>query len=248
MDGQSVLAVFIREYRLLPKTCVFSLIFISLCLMFLKWRSRNIQQHVLDNWRYCLKIYKGSTSTVISPTSASDLMGQHIKIGVINFGATLVVVINGTSLPVFSIIRFKTNTINNCSIINVYNLSCISWRLLPDLLLISIPRRHLLSADFSHRRNCYRQTSANDVTPGTAASYHTLAVLRRTTSDVSCALTLAAWSEWRIKLWGTTCRCVYLCRSKVATLNKRLIYNFKIRVLYRFVWARPRYYINKNLL
>ena len=124
------------------------------------------------------------------------------------------IVINGTSLPVFLTIRFKINRTNDCSIINVYKLSCISWSLLPDLLLISIPLRHLLSADSSHRRSCYRQMSAADVTPGTAASHHTLAVFGRTTSNVSCALTLAVLSDWRIQLWGTTCKSVYLCNRR----------------------------------
>jgi len=36
---------------------------------------------------YCRE---GSTSTAIAPTSASDVVGQHNKIGVINFRATLV--------------------------------------------------------------------------------------------------------------------------------------------------------------
>jgi hypothetical protein len=125
-----------------------------------------------------------------------------------------IVVINCTSLPIFLIITFKINTTYDFSIINVYKLSCISWRLLPDLLLISIPLRHLLSADSSHRRSCYRQMSAADVTPGTAASHHTLAVFGRTTSVVSCALTLAVISDWRIQLWGTTCKCVYLCHRR----------------------------------
>ena len=34
--------------------------------------------------------WEGSTSTAISPTSTSDFVGQHNKIGGINFGATLV--------------------------------------------------------------------------------------------------------------------------------------------------------------
>jgi len=44
------------------------------------------QQNLTEYWR------EGSTSTAISPTPASDFMGQHNKIGVINFGATLVIV------------------------------------------------------------------------------------------------------------------------------------------------------------
>jgi hypothetical protein len=41
-------------------------------------------QNVTENWR------EGSASTAISPTSAFDVVGQHSKIGGINFGATLV--------------------------------------------------------------------------------------------------------------------------------------------------------------
>jgi len=121
-----------------------------------------------------------------------------------------IVVINCTYLPAFLIIRFQINTTDDCSKRNIYKLSCISWRLLPGLLLISIPLRHLLSADSSHRRSCFRQLSAADVTPGTAASHHTLAVFGQTTSVVSCALILAVLSDWRIQLWGTTCKCIYL--------------------------------------
>ena len=43
------------------------------------------QQNLTEYWR------EGSTSTAISPTSASVVVGQHNKIGVINFGATFVV-------------------------------------------------------------------------------------------------------------------------------------------------------------
>jgi len=39
----------------------------------------------MEYWR------EDSTSTAISPTSASDIVGQHNKIGGINFGVTLVV-------------------------------------------------------------------------------------------------------------------------------------------------------------
>ena len=42
------------------------------------------QQNLTEYWR------EGSTSTAISPTSASDVRGQHNKTGGINFGATLV--------------------------------------------------------------------------------------------------------------------------------------------------------------
>jgi hypothetical protein len=34
--------------------------------------------------------WEGSTSTAISPASASDLVGHHNKIGGVNVGATLV--------------------------------------------------------------------------------------------------------------------------------------------------------------
>ena len=43
------------------------------------------QQDLMEYWR------EDSTSTAISPTSASDIVGQHNKIGGINFGVTLVV-------------------------------------------------------------------------------------------------------------------------------------------------------------
>ena len=43
------------------------------------------QENLKEYWR------EGSSSTDISPTSASDVVGQHNKIGVINFGATLVI-------------------------------------------------------------------------------------------------------------------------------------------------------------
>jgi hypothetical protein len=42
------------------------------------------QQNLTEYWQEC------STSTAISPTSASDVESQHNKIGVLNFGATLV--------------------------------------------------------------------------------------------------------------------------------------------------------------
>jgi hypothetical protein len=42
------------------------------------------QQNLKEYWR------EGSASTAISPTSTSDVMGQRNKIGVINFGVTLV--------------------------------------------------------------------------------------------------------------------------------------------------------------
>jgi hypothetical protein len=42
------------------------------------------QQNLREYWQ------KGSTSTATSPTSASDAVGQHNKIGGINFGVTLV--------------------------------------------------------------------------------------------------------------------------------------------------------------
>ena len=42
------------------------------------------QQNLMEYWR------GGSTSTAISPTSASDIVGQHNKIGGINSGATLI--------------------------------------------------------------------------------------------------------------------------------------------------------------
>jgi len=37
------------------------------------------QQNLMEYW------WEGSTSTAISPASASDIVGQHNKIGVINF-------------------------------------------------------------------------------------------------------------------------------------------------------------------
>jgi len=43
------------------------------------------QQNLTEYWR------EGSTCTAICPTSASDVVGQHNKIAVINFGSTLVV-------------------------------------------------------------------------------------------------------------------------------------------------------------
>jgi hypothetical protein len=98
-----------------------------------------------------------------------------------------IVVIYGTSIPVFLIIRFKITTTNDCSIINICKLSFISWRFLPERLPISIPLRHLLSAYSSHRRSCYRQMTAANVTPGNATSHHTVALFGWTTSDVSCA-------------------------------------------------------------
>ena len=42
------------------------------------------QQHVTENW------WEGSTSTVIPPTSASDIKGQHHKIISITFRAAIV--------------------------------------------------------------------------------------------------------------------------------------------------------------
>jgi hypothetical protein len=42
------------------------------------------QQNLVEYWQ------EGSASTAISPASASDVMGQHNKIGGIDFGATLV--------------------------------------------------------------------------------------------------------------------------------------------------------------
>jgi hypothetical protein len=42
------------------------------------------QQNLTEFWR------EVSTSTAISPTPASDVVGQHNKIGGINFGATFV--------------------------------------------------------------------------------------------------------------------------------------------------------------
>jgi hypothetical protein len=53
------------------------------------------QQNLTDYWQ------EGSTSTAISPTSATDIVGQH-KIGGINFRVTLVY---GTILQV----QFMTN-------------------------------------------------------------------------------------------------------------------------------------------
>jgi hypothetical protein len=40
------------------------------------------QENLTEYW------WEGATSTAISPTSASDVMGQHNKIGGINFGVT----------------------------------------------------------------------------------------------------------------------------------------------------------------
>ena len=40
-------------------------------------------QNVMEYWR------EGSTSTAIAPTLASDVVGQHNKIGGITFGAAL---------------------------------------------------------------------------------------------------------------------------------------------------------------
>jgi len=51
------------------------------------------QQNLTEYW------WEGSTSTAISPTSASDVVGQHNKIGDINFGATLVL---GVGIPAVS--------------------------------------------------------------------------------------------------------------------------------------------------
>ena len=45
------------------------------------------QQNLTEYWR------EGSTSTAISTTFASDVVGKHNKIGGINFGAALVIVI-----------------------------------------------------------------------------------------------------------------------------------------------------------
>ena len=42
------------------------------------------QQSLTEYWQ------EGSTSTDVSTTSASDIVGQHNKIGVINFGENLV--------------------------------------------------------------------------------------------------------------------------------------------------------------
>ena len=47
------------------------------------------QQNVKEYW------WEGSTSTIIPPVSASDVLVQHSKIGFITFGAVLVV----TSMP-----------------------------------------------------------------------------------------------------------------------------------------------------
>ena len=41
------------------------------------------QHHVTEYWR------EGSTSTAVPPTSASDAVGQHLKIGDITFRALL---------------------------------------------------------------------------------------------------------------------------------------------------------------
>ena len=48
------------------------------------------QQNLTEYWR------EGSTSTAISTTFASDVVGQHNKIGGINFGAALVFVYHST--------------------------------------------------------------------------------------------------------------------------------------------------------
>jgi len=42
------------------------------------------QQHVMGYW------WEGSTSTVISPTSTSDIVGQNNKMGGITFGAAFI--------------------------------------------------------------------------------------------------------------------------------------------------------------
>jgi hypothetical protein len=44
------------------------------------------QQNLTEYWR------EGSTSTAISPTSASDVVGPHTKLGVLKFGATVVII------------------------------------------------------------------------------------------------------------------------------------------------------------
>jgi len=43
------------------------------------------QKNVIGYW------WEGSVSTVIPPTSASDIMGQHNKTGGITFGAALII-------------------------------------------------------------------------------------------------------------------------------------------------------------
>ena len=42
------------------------------------------QQNVIEYWK------KASTSTAMPPTSTSDVVGQHNKMGEISFGAALV--------------------------------------------------------------------------------------------------------------------------------------------------------------
>jgi hypothetical protein len=48
------------------------------------------QQNLTDYWQ------EGSTSTAISPTSTSDVMAQHNKIGDFNFEVTLIFMIYRT--------------------------------------------------------------------------------------------------------------------------------------------------------
>jgi len=50
------------------------------------------QKYLTEYWR------EGSASTAVSPTSASDVVGQLNKIGVINFGAALVLILLFTAI------------------------------------------------------------------------------------------------------------------------------------------------------
>ena len=63
----------------------------------------------MEYWR------EGSISTAISPTSTSDFVGQHTKVGGINFGATLVQHYNqrlrmSRAIPLLPTICFMVST------------------------------------------------------------------------------------------------------------------------------------------